>query len=62
MALIQYGGAIFDAKCPECGRITKPGKQLSVNRFMADVRKTAPANCNRCGAVRTPFVRFEEVA
>lgn len=64
--LIQYGGALFDAKCPKCGRITKPHGSLSVNRFMADFlakrEATALADCKKCGCVRIKFVRFEKVA
>lgn len=57
--LIQYGGAIFDTRCPNCGRFTKPRKQLSVNKFMQIRKRTAPADCKKCGYVRIRFVCFE---
>lgn len=60
--LIQYGGVIFDTRCPNCGRFTRPGKQLSVNRFMQTIKHTAPAKCKRCGNVRIKFICFEKVA
>lgn len=61
---IQYGGAIFDKKCPKCGRLTNPPKQLSVNRFMTDCvsgkKHMVLARCSKCGRVRLPFVCFEK--
>lgn len=62
MNLVQYGGAIFNARCL-CGMFVKASRDLSVNRFMSDFIEdrpnTAPAHCNRCGDIRIPFVRFE---
>ncbi len=64
--LIQFGGAIFDAHCPKCKRITKPRKSLNVNSFMAAVnRKQTPttlADCDKCGPVEIKFKCFEKVA
>ena len=61
---IQYGGALFSAKCPKCGRIAKPWKSMSVNRFMSDFtskkEQTAPADCKKCGYVRIKFICFEK--
>lgn len=66
MKYIQYGGALFDARCPECCRIVKPRKSMSVNRFMLSVihkaNPTAPALCRNCGSVHVKFVKFEDAA
>ena len=63
---IQFGGALFDAHCPKCKRITTPGVSLSVNSFMTALNRkktpTAPGNCKKCGHMRLKFVKFEKVA
>ncbi len=60
----QYGGAVFHANCPHCGRKLKMPPSLSVNKFMDDgIRKrTVPsilANCTKCGIQRIGVKRYE---
>ena len=62
--LIQYGGAIFSARCGQCGELAKPPAAMSVNSFMRQHGKGEPhtidGRCPGCGLIALPFVGFEK--
>lgn len=58
----QYGGALFSANCPKCGKGVKTPTSLSVNQFMSQCVQNKPhtikAQC-KCGEIKLPFIGWE---
>ena len=52
---VNYGGALYAARCPHCARFVKTDK--FVTRLLDDAKlKEENALCSRHGRVKTPFL------
>ncbi len=56
--VVAYGSgdmcAIYNRRCPKCGRYTKPRDKALVNECVG--AGEALADCHKCGEVRLQFV------
>jgi NAD-dependent SIR2 family protein deacetylase len=53
--VIYGGGAMFERRCPTCGRLVKADEMVSYNFDGALIEKPN-ATCKKCGRVSMPFM------